>query len=682
MLDVAIIKDYLTTFKDTLSTQFPNYEQRIEQDQMVSVILNGIYKDVHVLVEAGTGTGKSLAYLLAFLSLSAASGGRSKVVISTHTINLQEQLLNKDIPLLQSLLGSELSFKAALAKGRSNYVCKRRLKELLINETSGFSSLDDAKDFAELRPLLIDESGRFLIGDRSDLAINVSSTLWDTFNASNDICLEARCPMFKECFFREAREQLKEADLIVSNHALFFADLSIRGSSDGSDGILPAYDYVVFDEAHHLEDVACGALSTSVDGYRLRTIGGRLRSLLNKGTLKNYLVNEPLLHEQIEATMRSYFNQIDRFLLQLQLAGNGLSTRRLRFERNGTLPNPLSDDIKEVLHYLEQFSEHELLGEEMSAEIDKAKARWKALQTDLEFCCALDGEQHVYWIESRTSDWQSVTLTAAPISMAEKLREALFSKPARVVLTSATLASPDLGFMASRLGIDEHLGKVLSSPFDHQTNALLYVPEQAMEPSYNNNSAYEAYVADLIRNTVALVRGGAFVLFTSYQMLNSIYDEVADELRLLGLQVLRQGDLPRHELLRQYVEAGNAVLFGTSSFWEGVDVAGEALRCVIITKLPFSVPDHPVTEARMEALEAEGLNPFREYQLPQAVLRLKQGYGRLIRTAQDRGIVVIADGRVRTRSYGRVFLGALPTGNVTDNWDAVKRFVESQKLVE
>jgi ATP-dependent DNA helicase DinG len=678
-MDVEGIKNYLGIFYDKLAASFPGYEQRDQQIAMVNLILNGFYKEKHVVVEAGTGTGKSLAYLLAILAFHA-TGNKKKVVISTYTINLQEQLLHKDIPLLQDLLSPLVSFKAVLAKGRSNYLCKRRLREVLLDENFGFSSLTDAQDFDRLRDLLY-RDGEYLVRDRTELAVNVSQSLWDTINASQDTCLERRCPLFKECFFRAAREELKEADIIISNHALFFVDLSLRGSAELDEAILPAYDYVIFDEAHHIEDAAASALSIQIDGYRLRTIGGKFRALLNKGTLKERLANDPLLAQQIEAVMRVYFNDVERFLRRLQEISGHEKTLRLRPGEQADLEEKLYLDLTDVLQYCDLLMDTEQLSEEESAELEKARNTWTTLKKDIDFISQLADESFVYWIESNQQDYERGAVYAAPIQLADTLRAVLFEREVVTVLTSATLASPTLEFLTRRLGIERgsYYGKVLSSPFDHDSHAAIYLPENAQEPSYQNNAEYERYLGELIFSTCSLVKGGTFVLFTSYQMLNNVHQLVGDELLWLGLEVLKQGDLPRHELLKRYAEQGNAVLFGTSSFWEGVDVVGDALRCVIITKLPFSVPDHPLTEARMEALSRQGQNPFMSYQVPEAVIRLKQGYGRLIRTQTDSGVVVIADARVKTKRYGRLFLESLPSRNIIYDRPALERFLAAQQ---
>lgn len=676
-MDVTAIKRHLESFFATLNEHFPNYERRAAQSEMISLILNGFYKKKHVLVEAGTGTGKSLAYLLAVLAL-LATGEQKKIVISTHTINLQEQLLHKDIPLLQKLLQPFVGFQASLAKGRSNYLCKRRFLELIQDTGQGLESVAQVQEFAAIRSLLYAEP-EFLIGDRSDLPVNVSHELWSKFNSTPETCLERRCPLLRDCFFRAAREELQEADIIISNHALFFTDLAIRGSAENGEGILPQYDYVIFDEAHHIEDVASSSLSLRIDGYYLKTLGGTFRSLLAKGTFKEHLVNDAELSQKIENIMRAYFQNIDAFLQSLQNLSKGQKTLRIKAADELAIPNPFADDLKAILAICDQLTFLDLSDDE-EALLERAVGGWKRMRQDLDFILSIEDKDYVYWIESSLQDSTYSVLQAAPIEMATMLRETLFQQEVVTVLTSATLASPSLTFTSQRLGIDGYYGKVLDSPFDHQQKAAIYIPPDAIEPKYQNNYAYEKYLGQLIMETSNLVNGGSFVLFTAYQTLHNVYDQIADELSWAGLTVFKQGDMPRHELLKAYAQEQNGVLFATSSFWEGVDVVGEALRCVIITKLPFAVPDHPVTEARMEALELNGQNPFMSYQLPQAIIRLKQGYGRLIRSQDDNGVVVIADPRVRTKRYGGMFLQALPCKNLLHTSEALKSFVVEHQI--
>lgn len=668
-MDILAIKAGLQDFFAALANEFPNYEHRPVQNEIISLILNANYKNKHVLVEAGTGTGKSLAYLLAVLAL-LAGGEEKRIVISTHTINLQEQLLYKDIPLLQRLLAPYISFTAALAKGRSNYLCLRRWLELE-KDPEGHTA-----EIAALKELIYEE-GKIVVGDRSLLPINISQGLWSNICASHLTCLERRCPMQKQCFFRAARDSLKEADIVISNHALFFTDLAIKGGAENEEGILPPYNLVIFDEAHHMEDVACQALSLRIDEYYLKTVGGTFRSLLTKGSFKAFLVNEPVESMEIEKIMRDYFIHIDEFLQDLQNKSRGQTTRLKKEEAE--IKNPFVDDLRFILQICQRLESLELSDEETLL-LEKSSGQWKKIREELDFILNVADDKYVYWIESNRQNYLNSTIQAAPIEIADSLRETIFRQDVVCVLTSATLASPSLDFTAGRLGVADYFGAVLASPFDHETNAAVFLPPQAIEPSYQNNQAYEHYLAQLILETATLVDGGSFILFTSYLTLNNVYLLTADSLNRRGLTVLKQGDAPRHELLGRHKAAGKGILFATSSFWEGVDVSGSALSCVIITKLPFAVPDHPLTAARIETLRAKGYNPFMSYQLPQAIIRFKQGYGRLIRSRDDRGVVVVADPRVRSKRYGKLFLDALPCKNRLQNRQDLQQFLLTQGL--
>ena len=425
-----------------------------------------------------------------------------------------------------------------------------------------------------------------------------------------------------------------------------------------------------------MEDVASTALSIRIDGYYLKNLGGSFRSLLSRSTIQEYLTNDAPMKQYLETLLRSYFSNINLFLRELQLRSKGNNTMRFRSAAELGLENPFQEDIAAILRICDHLVSLSLSDEE-EALLQKQVHCWTKLNQDLDFVLDITDDAFVYWIENISEQRpDSSAIIAAPIAIASTLREALFDYDVVTVLTSATLATPNLTFTSQRLGIDNYLGRVLASPFDHQNHAAIYVPPNAPEPDYRNNQAYESYLCKLISYIVPLVNGGCFILFTSYQTLNNVYDGVIEQLSHAQLQLFKQGELPRHLLLAQYKQASNAVLFGTSSFWEGVDVVGNALRCVIITKLPFAVPDHPITQARIEALRQQGHNPFMEYQLPQAVVKLKQGYGRLIRSQTDHGLVVIADPRVHTKRYGRLFLESLPCKHIITNSEQLQQFVQ------
>lgn len=662
-MNVESVKHNLQQLLASVRQRFSGYEERPQQIEMIRAILNGIYSQRHVMVEAGTGTGKSLAYLVALLAVILSEKAKKRIVISTHTINLQEQLLKKDIPAVLKAIGKDGEFSAALAKGRGNYLCLRRFFEVLRSTEGVFHSAEEVLNFHELRAQIY--NGReVLCGDKAELKLRVLPGVWSEVNCSQDTCLESNCPQYFDCYFRKARSSLEKADIIVSNHALFLTDLAIRRSSENEEGILPPYDFVVLDEAHHVEDVAADAFSVRIEQQSLQRLVSWAQRAGTSLTVRTAASDGEVVARQIVTCCQHCYHAISTLQQGFgALLPANCTTMRLRAEDLERLDNPLRNPLAELVHWFKKLESTEDLPDEVMAEITKVRQRLQAAADDIDFFVEGKGREHVYWLERRGAEIEAV---AAPLNVAEVLGTSLFDKSVPVVLTSATLAVPTMSFMAKRLGVGSYYHKIIHSPFDYQRNARLVVPQNAIEPDYSDIGRYERYCADLLVELRKKIRGGIFALFTSYSLLAAVAELVEDELIDLGSMVLKQGDLPRHELIQEFKQQGTAVLLGTASFWEGVDVVGDALRCVFITKLPFAVPDHPLTEARMERLRQRGENPFMSYLLPQAVLQFKQGFGRLIRSTKDRGLVVVADRRILTKSYGRTFLASLPPIPVID----------------
>lgn len=650
-----------------LARVLPAYEDRPEQLEMARLVWTCLREGCHGLVEAGTGVGKSLAYLIP-AALWALSRSK-RVVISTHTINLQEQLVQKDIPTAERIL-AELDLgplRAVLVKGRNHYLCRRRLEQ----ETGAREqqlSLGLVADEADLATRRLLEWSRTpgATGDRADLTFSVAPAVWGKVQSDSDECAGEKCPFREECFFRRARRRQEQAHLLVTNHALFCADLRIRGETGGL-GVLASHDATICDEAHHLERVAADHLGTRLTGYRFAWLADavedlvrqqRVRSSLSEHTLRRY---EGTL-ARIRQSSADFFEDLGRRLRSAFSTGPPRPLR-LRTRLNGF--GDLLGELARLAEALEQIAAMGISEEHAQVATNHA-TRCRALAGELEQVATLARPLHACWLEpAQGTRFGGVALCSAPVSVAEALADLLFSNTRSVLLTSATLAvGGDFTYTASSLGVSEYRGLVLGSPFDYRRQALLCVPEDAPTTDPNRPD-YLAYVARKVHETVTITRGRAFVLFTSYQAMNRVYAEVAPHLEEIGYAPLKQGDGPRDLLLEQFRRDTGSVLFGVDSFWEGVDVPGEALSCVIIARLPFEVPDEPLVEARCEYLRSLGKDPFQEYTLPRTAIRLKQGFGRLIRTRTDRGAVVVLDHRLATRRYGRYLMAALPPVRTT-----------------
>jgi ATP-dependent DNA helicase DinG len=624
-----------------IAAKLPAYESRPQQLAMADLVAQAVGEAKHLIVEAPTGVGKSFAYLVPVV-LHALKTGR-KVVISTNTIALQEQLVAKDIPLVQQIFPE---LKAVLVKGRQNYLSLRRLSYAANGQQALFDSREDAHALKEL----LDWSAETEVGDLADLGFDPPPQVWRLAQSDRNNCLGRKCPTYEQCFFYKARREMETAHLLVVNHHLYFSDLSLR---DEHAAILPAHDVVVFDEAHTLEDVATDHLGASISEAQVRYYLDGLWSRKGKGLF----AQEPYAAAR-EAVEHARLANED-FWKRVALLAIDTRQDTVKLTAPGMVDNPLSPALDAVAQALDQCrarASDDNAVQELRAQQDRAAVIAGGLRQVVEQ--QLSG--HVYYAHLPTGRG-SPSLSASPLSVAELLKTKLFAEMKSVVLTSATLAADDSDrflFLRRRIGLEDGLGRRLDSPFDYQAQAKLLLNSSPIDP---NSPRFEHALSAWLSEYLALADGGVFVLFTSYRQLQAVHDLVRPTLDRANRFVLRHGDgMGRAQMLDLFKRVGNAVLFGTSSFWEGVDVPGDALKHVIITKLPFEVPNHPVVEARHADIKKRGGNPFMERTVPEAIIRLKQGFGRLIRTKSDTGTVAICDHRVLTAAYGRYFLRALP----------------------
>ncbi|WP_297595851.1 helicase C-terminal domain-containing protein [uncultured Cetobacterium sp.] len=674
-----------------LAGVFKEFEYRNEQLEMAQIIEQGLNTETKVIVEAGTGTGKTLGYLIPAIEWSIKN--KKRVVITTNTINLQEQLLNKDIPIAKKVIEGDFSY--ILVKGRGNYLCNRKLSNVATGDIVDFEEFSQSQksQFKEV----VRWGGKTDTGDKAELPFEVDYSIWEHFQSEADMCAGAKCSFKAECFFLKARDEKKKADILITNHHMYFSDLAIRKEIGFNTeySILPEYELVVFDEAHNVEKVARDYFSYEVSKYGFTKTMNQIYTLeksKKRGTgsldvfigylkhtdfdgkkgIERDLENDiKLRHRNLLSSGRAYFNFLIDAFSKGQMTSITYRLKKGEFERAkyyAQLDNLKDEFIADISSYLKKVKS--ILGklkdledkEGYMSDFSRYVDRLEGFFENLKFITSLEDEKFIYWVEVNGKKSNS-KLVATPLKIDGELDKNLYSNLKQMVFTSATIAiGNDFNYFKESIGLKEKtLEKVIHSPFDYNNQMTVYLPKDLLNPSDPKFiDSIRVFLKDLILKT----SGKCFILFTSYSTLNYIYYMIKDELEEAGLNLLIQGQAPRSQLVNTYKTVKNPVLFGTDSFWEGVDIKGDQLSSVIIVKLPFKVPSDPVTEAIIESITQQNKNAFVEYQIPESVIKFKQGIGRLIRSKSDRGIVTILDNRVITKSYGKYFKEAIPTKNV------------------
>ena len=641
------VEEVRTIFSETgCLSKSKNFEFRPQQQEMAVAVARALEEERHLVVEAGTGVGKSLAYLVP--AMLHALEQNKKAIVSTHTINLQEQLLHKDIPILKKILPVE--FEAALMKGRQNYLCPRRLERALQQSTELFSNSEqnELQHIAEWAHTTRD-------GSISDLTFEPDPKVWVQVCSEAHICTQKTCGQQAGCFYQQARKRLLSSDLIVINHTLLFMLLGKPDEQEEREsGFLFPNDFIIFDEAHTLEQVASRHIGIGVSQYGLRST---IQRLYNARTRKGlFTVTRDASGVTLAADL---VDQVDAFFRQVDERCDFSKGREFRVRSVDFSPDTITARLIALQARVAEVVRK--TGDEfLRAELQELGRRIREARVGIVAFLEQSALEHVYWVERTGKTGQFLSLNAAPVEIAPVLRRMLFRDACSCIMTSATLAvgRADLAYFRRRIGADEAEPLQLGSSFDFRTQMKMFIVRKMPDP---RDAQYETALIEWIEHFTKETAGRAFVLFTNYRGMQQVAARMDAFFAENKMNLLVQGTgAPRERLLEQFKSTARSVLFGTDSFWMGVDVPGPALCNVIITRLPFAVPDHPLIEAKLELIEKRGGDPFAEYSLPEAILKLRQGVGRLIRTKSDRGIVVILDNRIVSKPYGRSFLQALP----------------------
>ena len=682
------IKNYFS--KDgILAKEIKGFEYRQEQEEMAQYIQEAINEDKKIIVEAGTGTGKTLAYLIPAIKWAVVN--KKKVIIATNTINLQEQLLLKDIPLAKSIIKDEFSY--VLVKGRNNYVCKRLFNELALGKNIDIGTFSiEAREQIEY---ILKWGNKTKTGDKAELPFEVYPDVWELVQSTTELCLGKKCPYRKECFYMKTRMEKMEADILISNHHVFFADLNVRAETDFDSEylILPRYDMVIFDEAHNIESVARSYFSVEVSKISFTRLLNRIYQRKNKRKKEKsalirvedtvdeknledseqyiYLLNT--LKEEISILQNigdEYFDEIRKIYetnteAPIKKSLNNFEMTKSRFlenlrEKKDIFQTKLADFLNLMMIFNNVIDEEKDKNPEV-INFNNHLKMFKAYIDSFKFINSFEDDNYIYWLDIN-SKRTNVVLTATPLNIAQKLSTVLFDNLDRLVFASATIVvNGSFDYFKKSLGLDEEdcIEAIIKSPFDYNEQMSVYIPSDIQDSE--NINAFVSDASRFILNILLKTNGKAFILFTSYTMLNQIYYSISKKLKDKGFEVFLHGDKPRSQLIKEFKEAENPILFGTTSFWEGVDVQGENLSNVIITKLPFLVPTDPVVSAISKKIEENGGNSFTDFQLPEAIIKFKQGVGRLIRKKTDSGNIFILDNRILKKRYGSLFINALPS---------------------